>query len=188
MRPGSSTEHGRLINFLPPHHASVSNINPNTPMETHTQAALNQFEADLATGVAVLIPRHFQGVCHRTDTPSARHTISEGHRNFDIAQTPEAARAFDLGPPASPNRLRPPDLQRPPSREITLMKTPACALTLFLLFAVLRIACAQSGGGPGSDVVVAITGSGTLVGEFNYGNGRIDYITNHISANLQFHP
>ena len=68
------------------------------------------------------------------------------------------------------------------------MKTPACALTLFLLFAVLRIACAQSGGSPGSNVVVAISGSLTLVVEFNYGLGRVDYITNHLSANLQFHP
>ena len=72
----------------------VSDINPNTHMKTHTQAALNQLEADLATGVAVLIPRHFPGVCHRTDTPSARPTISEGHRNFYIAQTSEASKGF----------------------------------------------------------------------------------------------
>ena len=48
------------------------------------QAALNQFEADLATGVAVLAPCNFQDVFRRADDLSTRHTISGGHRSFDV--------------------------------------------------------------------------------------------------------
>ena len=48
------------------------------------QAALNQFEADLANGVAVLTPCNFQDVLRRADELSARHTISGGHRSFDV--------------------------------------------------------------------------------------------------------
>ena len=48
------------------------------------QAALNQFEADLANGVAVLTPCNFQDVLRRADELSARHTISGGHRSFDL--------------------------------------------------------------------------------------------------------
>ena len=53
-----------------------------TPAEA--QAALNQFEADLANGVAVLAPCSFQEVFRRADQLSARHTISGGHRGFDV--------------------------------------------------------------------------------------------------------
>lgn len=53
-----------------------------TPAEA--QAALNQFEADLANGVAVLAPCSFQDVFRRADQLSARHTISGGHRSFDV--------------------------------------------------------------------------------------------------------
>ena len=48
------------------------------------QAALNQFEADLANGVAVLTPCNFKDVLRRADELSARHTISGGHRSFDV--------------------------------------------------------------------------------------------------------
>ncbi|MGO9200091.1 MAG: type II toxin-antitoxin system VapC family toxin [Limisphaerales bacterium] len=53
-----------------------------TPAEA--QASLNQFEADLANGVAVLAPCSFQDVFRRADQLSARHTISGGHRSFDV--------------------------------------------------------------------------------------------------------
>lgn len=48
------------------------------------QAALNQFEADLASGVAVLAPCNFQDVFRRADELSSRHTIAGGHRSFDV--------------------------------------------------------------------------------------------------------
>lgn len=48
------------------------------------QAALNQFEADLKNGVAVLTPCNFQDVLRRADDLSSRHTISGGHRSFDV--------------------------------------------------------------------------------------------------------
>ncbi|HOC57172.1 MAG TPA: type II toxin-antitoxin system VapC family toxin [Verrucomicrobiota bacterium] len=58
------------------------------------QAALNQLETDLANGVAVLAPCHFQEVFRRAEALSARHTISEGHRSFDILHV---ATALHLG-------------------------------------------------------------------------------------------
>ena len=58
------------------------------------QAALNQFETDLANGVAVLVLCNFQDVFHRAEALSARHTISEGHRSFDILHV---ATALHLG-------------------------------------------------------------------------------------------
>lgn len=48
------------------------------------QAALNQFDADLAKGIAVLAPCNFQDVFRRADELSTRHTISSGHRAFDV--------------------------------------------------------------------------------------------------------
>ena len=48
------------------------------------QAALSQFEADLTNGVAVLAPCNFQDVFRRADDLSTRHTISGGHRSFDV--------------------------------------------------------------------------------------------------------
>lgn len=58
------------------------------------QAALNQFEADLANGVAVLAPCHFQDVFHRADELSKHHTIVGGHRSFDVLHV---ATALHLG-------------------------------------------------------------------------------------------
>lgn len=58
------------------------------------QAALKQFEADLASGVAVLAPCSFQDVFHRAEALSTRHTISEGHRSFDVLHV---ATALHLG-------------------------------------------------------------------------------------------
>ena len=48
------------------------------------QAALNQFDTDLANGIAVLAPCNFQDVFRRADELSTRHTISGGHRSFDV--------------------------------------------------------------------------------------------------------
>lgn len=48
------------------------------------QAALSQFEADLAGGVAVLTPCSLVDVLHRAEEISTRHTITGGHRSFDV--------------------------------------------------------------------------------------------------------
>jgi len=48
------------------------------------QAALSQFEADLKNGIAVLAPCNFRDVFRRADDLSTRHTISGGHRSFDV--------------------------------------------------------------------------------------------------------
>jgi predicted nucleic acid-binding protein len=48
------------------------------------QAAWNQFEMDLANGVAVLTPCNFQEVFRRAEELSARHTMSSGYRAFDV--------------------------------------------------------------------------------------------------------
>jgi len=58
------------------------------------QAALNQFEVDLTNGIAVLAPCNFQDVFHRADDLSTRHTISGGHRSFDVLHV---ATALHLG-------------------------------------------------------------------------------------------
>ena len=58
------------------------------------QAALNQFEADLGNGLAVLTPCHFQDVLHRANELSARYTMSGGHRSFDVLHV---ATALHLG-------------------------------------------------------------------------------------------
>lgn len=47
-------------------------------------AALNQFSADLASGVGVLAPCSFQDVLRRAEDLSNRHTIAGGHRTFDV--------------------------------------------------------------------------------------------------------
>ena len=49
---------------------------------------------DLANGVAVLAPCNFQDLFHRAEELSARHTISEGHRSFDVLHV---ATALHLG-------------------------------------------------------------------------------------------
>jgi predicted nucleic acid-binding protein len=61
---------------------------------TDAQTALAQFETDLANGVAVLAPCNFQDLFHRAEELSARHTISEGHRSFDVLHV---ATALHLG-------------------------------------------------------------------------------------------
>lgn len=47
-------------------------------------AALNQLEADLASGVVVVAPCNLVEVLRRADDLSKRHTITEGHRSLDI--------------------------------------------------------------------------------------------------------
>lgn len=58
------------------------------------QAALSQFDADLTSGVAVLAPCHFQDVLRRAEDLSNRHTVSAGHRSFDVLHV---ATALHLG-------------------------------------------------------------------------------------------
>ena len=48
------------------------------------QAALSQFEADLKHGTAVLAPCSLQDVLRLAEDLSARHTIADGHRSFDV--------------------------------------------------------------------------------------------------------
>ena len=48
------------------------------------QAALNQFEADLEGGIAVLAPCSLAEVLRRAEDLSHRHTITGGHRSFDV--------------------------------------------------------------------------------------------------------
>ena len=52
--------------------------------QADADTALNQFEADLASGVAVLAPCHLLEVLRRADDLSKRHTITDGYRSFDI--------------------------------------------------------------------------------------------------------
>jgi predicted nucleic acid-binding protein len=58
------------------------------------QAALSQFAADSASGVAVLEPCNFQDVLRRAEDLSNRHTIVGGHRSFDMLHV---ATALHLG-------------------------------------------------------------------------------------------
>ncbi len=58
------------------------------------QAALSQFDADLASGVAVLEPCNFQDVLRRAEDLSNRHTVGGGHRSFDVLHV---ATALHLG-------------------------------------------------------------------------------------------
>jgi predicted nucleic acid-binding protein len=58
------------------------------------QVALHRFETDLANGVAVLAPCHFQDVFRRAEELSTRHTFSGGHRAFDVLHV---ATALHLG-------------------------------------------------------------------------------------------
>jgi predicted nucleic acid-binding protein len=57
-------------------------------------AALNQLEADLLSGVAVLVPCDLQEVLRRADDLSKHHTTKEGYRSFDILHV---ASALHLG-------------------------------------------------------------------------------------------
>lgn len=58
------------------------------------QAALSQFSADLASGIALLEPCNFQDVLRRAEDLSDRHTIAGGHRSFDVLHI---ATALHLG-------------------------------------------------------------------------------------------
>ncbi len=58
------------------------------------QAAASQFDADLSAGVALLIPCHFSEVLQRADELSRRHTMTGGHRSFDVLHV---ATALHLG-------------------------------------------------------------------------------------------
>jgi len=63
-------------------------------VQTDAEAALNQLEADLLGGVAVLAPCDLLEVLRRADDLSNRHTIAEGCRSFDILHV---ATALHLG-------------------------------------------------------------------------------------------
>lgn len=52
--------------------------------QADAQAALNQFDADLAGGVGVLAPCPLTDVLHQAEMISARHTITGGHRSLDV--------------------------------------------------------------------------------------------------------
>jgi predicted nucleic acid-binding protein len=58
------------------------------------QAALLQFEMDLANGVAVLAPCNFQEVFRLGERLSKQHTSANGHRSFDVLHV---ATALHLG-------------------------------------------------------------------------------------------
>jgi predicted nucleic acid-binding protein len=58
------------------------------------QAALFQFETDLANGVAVLAPCNFQEVFRVAEDLSKQHTYGNGHRSFDVLHV---ATALHLG-------------------------------------------------------------------------------------------
>jgi len=52
--------------------------------QADADAALNQLEADLTSGVAVLTPCNLVETLRRADDLSRRHTITGGHRSLDI--------------------------------------------------------------------------------------------------------
>lgn len=52
--------------------------------QADADAALNQLEADLANGVAVLAPCNLAEVLRLADDLSKRHTMTDGQRSFDI--------------------------------------------------------------------------------------------------------
>ena len=52
--------------------------------QADAQAALRQFDADLASGVALLVPSHFVDVLRRAEELSQRHTMTAGHRSFEV--------------------------------------------------------------------------------------------------------
>lgn len=61
---------------------------------TDAQAALFQFETDLANDVAVLAPCNFQEVFRLAEDLSKQHTSANGHRSFDVLHV---ATALHLG-------------------------------------------------------------------------------------------
>jgi predicted nucleic acid-binding protein len=59
--------------------------NPREGMaQADAQAALNQYNSDMANGVAVLAPCPLADVLHEAEKISACHTITGGHRSFDV--------------------------------------------------------------------------------------------------------
>ncbi|MGO8678996.1 MAG: type II toxin-antitoxin system VapC family toxin [Limisphaerales bacterium] len=58
------------------------------------RAALREFDADLASGVAVIMPCNLSDVLRRADELSRRHTMAHGYRGFDILHV---ATALHLG-------------------------------------------------------------------------------------------
>lgn len=58
------------------------------------QAALLQFETDLANGIAVLAPCNFQEVFRLAENLSKQHTCINGRRSFDVLHV---ATALQLG-------------------------------------------------------------------------------------------
>jgi predicted nucleic acid-binding protein len=58
------------------------------------QTALNRFESDLAGGLAVLASCHLQDVFHKAEELSTNHTVTGGHRSFDVLHV---ATALHLG-------------------------------------------------------------------------------------------
>ena len=79
----------------------------------------------------------------------------------------------------------------------TIARTPAkttrlVEFTVMLLLNLfgLQISQAQSGGAPGSQVMVALAGSGVTSGVITYndGSGRVDIVTNQIIVRMQVHP
>ena len=58
------------------------------------QAGLDQMEADLAGGVAQLVPCSLREILRRADQLSQAHTAAQGHRSFDILHV---ATALTLG-------------------------------------------------------------------------------------------
>lgn len=63
--------------------------------QADADAALNQLEADLADGVAVLMPCDLLEVLRCADDLSKRHTIKKGYRSFDLLHV---ATALHLAP------------------------------------------------------------------------------------------
>ena len=60
----------------------------------HAQIAENRFETDLTNGLAVLASCNFQDVLRHAEELSKRHTITGGHRSFDVLHV---ATALHLG-------------------------------------------------------------------------------------------
>ncbi len=58
------------------------------------QSAMNQFESDLANGVAELVACSLLDIFRRADELSKHHTIAGGHRSFDVLHV---ATALHLG-------------------------------------------------------------------------------------------
>ena len=59
--------------------------NPNLGLAAaHMHIALQRFQGDLLSGVAMLVPCDFQDVFDRADQLSTRYTVAHGNRSLDI--------------------------------------------------------------------------------------------------------